>query len=94
MLYMVSLKSPGLTSKVEAEHLVTFKKGLEAAIAKGSIKGAYTKVGGGLVLIVDAEGNGQLTLELRKHQITDAEVVPLVNFLDVIDEHIKFKSHA
>jgi hypothetical protein len=73
------------------EHLVALKKGVEGAIAKGSIKGAYAKVGGGVVLIVDSPSNGQLTVELRKHQIIDAEVVPLVNYLDLLDGHIEFK---
>lgn len=94
MLYMVSIKSPNAAHKAEAEDLIAFKKGIEAAIAKGVVKGAYTKVGGGTVMIVDSPGNGQLTHELRKHFITDAEVVPLVSFLDVLDEHIKFKNHG
>lgn len=91
MLYMVSLKAQNKFGSLNVETLTAFKEGMVAAIAKGGIKGAYTKVGGGTLFIIDSPSNGQLTIELRKHQITDAEVTPLVDFLDVLDAHIEFK---
>ena len=91
MFYMISLKAQNKMGCADVESLIAFKKGIEAAIAKGSMKAAFTKVGGGTIFIVDSPSNGQLTLELRKHQITDAEVTPLVEFTEVLDAHIEFK---
>ena len=92
MLYLVSIKAKNLLVKLEVDQLTALKKGVEEAIAKGAIKGAYAKVGGGVVLIVDSPSNASLTLELRKHQLTDSEVVPLVDYIDLLDGHIEFKN--
>lgn len=91
MFYLVTLQSKGLLAKLEAEHIDSFKKGIEAALTKGTIKAAYSKVGGGLVLIVDSPSNAQLTVELRKNHITDADVVPLVPLVDLLDAHLDYK---
>lgn len=92
MYYLVTLQSKGLLAKMEAGHIDAFKKGIEAALKKGSVKAAYSKVGGGLVLIVDSPSNAQLTVELRKSHITDAEVVPLVPLVDLLGAHLDYKA--
>jgi hypothetical protein len=92
MLYLVTLASKNGLGKLDVAQLTGLKKGIQAAMTKGSIKGAYAKVGGGLVLVVDSPSNGQLTVDLREHQITDAEVVPLVDFINLLDGHIEFKN--
>ena len=91
MYYLVMMKSHNLVGTMPEEGLVAFKKGIEAGLNKGTIKAAYTKVGGGMVLIVDSPSNAQLALELRKHQITDAEVIPVVGLLDLLDAHIEHR---
>lgn len=88
MHYLVMLKSKNVIAQMEPEHLEKFKSGVSAAMKKGSIACAYSRVGGGLVLIVDSPSNAQLTVELRKHSITDAEVIPLVPLSALIDAHI------
>lgn len=88
MYYLINFQSHNFVSTLAEDHLTAFKAGIEASLKKGAIKAAYSKVGGGLVLIVDSPSNAQLTVELRKNQITDAEVVPLVPLLDLLDAHI------
>ena len=91
MFYLVTLKAKNMLAKLETDQLIAFKSGMEAAKASGTVKAIYAKVGGGVVLIVDSPSNAQLTVELRKHQIMDAEVVPLVDYIDLLDGHIEFK---
>ena len=84
--YLVSFKSPVHMNAMTASQLKMFKSGIEKLQAKGSVKGAYSKVGGGqIVLILESPGNAQLALELRKHYIVDAEIVPLVPLTAEID---------
>jgi hypothetical protein len=89
--YLIMLKSKHVLARLEADHLQKFKDGIQAAMQRGTIEGAYAKVGGGLVLIVDSPSNAQLTVELRKNQITDAEVIPLVSLVDLLDAHIEHR---
>jgi hypothetical protein len=89
--YLVMLKSKGLLAHVSESELVKFKSGVAALTAKGTIKAAYTKVGGGLVLIVESASNAALTVELRKHFITDAEIIPLVPLDAFLDAHIDYR---
>ena len=90
-LYLVSVNSSGLLPHTPDDVLHKYKKGIEGLLAKGSLKGAYAKVGGGLVFVINSPGNPQLALELRKHSITNAEVVPLVPLTAVLDAHIEFR---
>jgi hypothetical protein len=89
--YLIILKAKNMLPRFEEEHLKKFKQGVEAALKKGSIEGAYAKVGGGLVFVVNFPGNAELTLELRKHQIVDAEVIPLVPLTSLLEAHIDFR---
>ncbi|WP_448203908.1 hypothetical protein [Azospirillum sp. sgz302134] len=91
MLYLVSLQAKGFINQMEEEHLQAFKDGVQKAMSKGSIVGAYSKVGGGLVLVVNSPGNAELTVELRKNFIMDAEVTPLVPLLDLLDAHVEHR---
>ncbi|WP_028604219.1 hypothetical protein [Ottowia thiooxydans] len=91
MLYMVSLEPKNLLAQASAEAVRKFKAGFQAGKDKGIIKAAYSKVGGGLILIIDSPSNASLTINLREHHITDAEVVPLVDFMDVVDAYIEHK---
>lgn len=91
MYYLVMLKSHGLVAQMPEEHLDAFKNGIEAGLAKGTLKAAYARVGGGTILIVDSPNNAQLSLELRKHFITDAEVVPLIALTDLLEAHIEHR---
>ena len=84
--YLVSFKSPVQMHSMTASQLSMFKAGIERLKAKGSVIGAYSKVGGGnIVLLLESPGNAQLALELRKHYIVDAEIVPLVPLTAEID---------
>ena len=89
--YLIILKTKNMLPKFGEDHLVKFKEGIEAALKKGSIEGAYAKVGGGLVFVVNFPGNAELALELRKHQITDAEVIPIVPLNKLLEAHVDFR---
>jgi hypothetical protein len=89
--YLVVMKSHNVIEKLEQEHLETFKRGIEKALSKGTIEGAYAKVGGGVVLVVNQPGHAELALELRKHHITDAEVIPMVPLVALLDAHIEYR---
>ena len=91
MLYMVSLKSSNKLANAPVEVIEKLRKGIASALSEGHLKSACVKVGGGMVLIVDSPSNQHLTQELRKHHITDAEVVPLVPLVAFLDAHIEFK---
>jgi len=88
MKYLVVMKSHGMLDKLQAKHLETFKSGIQKALKKGSIEGAYAKVGGGLVFVLNQPGHAELSLELRKNHITDAEVIPVVPLVSLLDAHI------
>lgn len=89
--YLIMLKAKNMLPHFSEDHLKKFKSGVEAALKKGSIEGAYAKVGGGLVFVVNFPGHAELTLELRKHQITDAEVIPLVPLNKLLEAHIDYR---
>ncbi len=91
MKYIVVLKSKNMLANMEHTMLNHFKSGLEKAMEGGAIEHAYAKVGGGAILVLNSESNAALTRELRKHHITDAEVIPVVNFLDILDAHIEHR---
>ena len=75
--YLVTLNPAVHLARLDTDGLKAFQSGIKALEAKGTCKGAYSKVGGGIVLILDTD-LAKLTSELRKHFITDADVVPLV----------------
>ena len=91
MLYMVSMKASGKLGSAPLEFIEKFRSSVAEALAKGSMKAACVKVGGGMVLIVDSPSNAHLAAELRKHQIVDAEVVPVVPLVDLLDAYVEMK---
>ncbi|MBL8150872.1 MAG: hypothetical protein JNN15_13180 [Blastocatellia bacterium] len=92
MRYLIILNShEAHIPKLSDEHLEKFQSGLKAALDKGSIEGAYAKVGGGLVFITNWSGHGDLTVELRKHHIMDAEVIPLVPLASLLEAHSDYR---
>lgn len=91
MLYMISLKPQNKLMKAPVEFIEGFRKSIAESLAKGSMKAACVKVGGGMVLIVDSPSNAHLAAELRKHQIVDADVVPVVPLVELLDAYAEMK---
>jgi hypothetical protein len=89
--YLVTLKPSVELARLSPDELKTFKEGLKALETKGSLKAAYSKVSGGLVLILETD-HAMLTRELRKHFITDAEVVPLIPLEAELGGYIEYMS--
>lgn len=87
--YLVILKSKNLVAHLNEEQLKTLRHGLQKLQTKGTVKAAYSKVGGGMVFIVESPSNAQLTVELRRHFITDAEVIPLVPLDALVEAHVE-----
>jgi hypothetical protein len=85
--FLVTIPAKGFLMNLTVEQLTEVKKSFESK----SIP-AYAKVGGGMVLIVDAPSPSHLMVELRKHQIMDAEVTPLVELGKVLDGYIEHKT--
>jgi len=90
--YLIFIPSKEMLGRAPLEFVEKFKSGVEAAMERGAIEGAYAKVGGGLVFIVNSPGNEQLAVELRKNQITNAEVIPLVPLLELLVAHIDWRN--
>jgi hypothetical protein len=88
MKYLVFVKHSGNIGMLGVERVVQIKKRLHEALDKGSIVGAYAKVGGGLVLIINSPDIAHLTFELRKHHIINAEITPLVALTALLDTWI------
>jgi hypothetical protein len=90
--YLVTFKSPVQMHHMSQSELARFKDGITRLHNKGSMKASYTKVGGGsIVLLLESPDNAHLALELRKHFIVDAEVVPLIPLRAEIDAHIEYR---
>jgi hypothetical protein len=85
--YMIQIPAKGFLAKLDVEQLQTFKQ----ALASNEKVHAFSKVGGGMVIFTQMEDNQHLTVELRKHQIMDAEVTPLVPMVDVLDAYVENK---
>jgi hypothetical protein len=92
MKYMITVPAKGLLSALPPEHVADFKARMQDGITNGKILSAHSKVGGGLVIITDVESHGHLIAELRKHQIMDAKVEPLVDFVEVLDAYVEHKT--
>ena len=75
--------------------------GLQAVKAKiaegkksGKIVGAYAKVGGGSVFIIEAESHAALAKRLREFRVGGFEVVPLLDHAKLIDAHLEHRAAA
>ncbi|SFR06187.1 hypothetical protein [Poseidonocella sedimentorum] len=88
MHFLIQIPAKGFLMQLEPEHLAHFREALEAS----SITAAFCRVGGGLVIIADHETPGHLMAELRKHQILDAEVTPLVPLSSVLEGYMEHKA--
>ena len=76
---------------MSVSQLEYFKAGIDRLHSKGSMKASYTKVGGGeMVLILESPSNAHLALELRKHFIVGADIVPLIPLTAEIDANIEY----
>src|SRR3954451_16052064 len=82
------LEFPGgpspLANEAPADQLLAAKRKLEAALSDGSIDAAYTKVGGGGLMVVNSSSHQALARVLRTYNVTDANVTPLLSTVDVI----------
>ncbi len=87
MYYLITVPAKGFLNQLEVEHLQQFKDALD----KSNVH-AFVKVGGGLVMIVQQPSHEHLTTELRKHQIMDADVTPLLPLTKVLEGYIEHKT--
>ncbi|WP_033921935.1 hypothetical protein [Sphingomonas sp. 37zxx] len=92
MKYMITIPAKGLLASLPVEAVSEFKSKIQESISNGRIVSAHSKVGGGLVIITDIESHGHLIAELRKHQIMDATVEPLVDFVEVLGGYVESKT--
>jgi hypothetical protein len=92
MQYMITIPAKGLLTSLPVEAISEFKARLQDGITNGKILSAHSKVGGGLVIITDVESHGHLIAELRKHQIMEATVEPIVDFIEVLDGYVEHKT--
>lgn len=92
MKYMITIPAKGFLTSLSADAVADVKGRMQEAIASGKILSAHSKVGGGLVIITDVDTHGHLIAELRKHQILDAKVEPIVDFIDVLDGYVEHKT--
>jgi len=91
--FLVTFKSPVQMHSMSVSELERFKAGIARLHSKGSMKASYTKVGGGeMVLILESPSNAQLALELRKHFIVGADIVPLIPLTAEIDANIDYRT--
>ena len=87
--YLVRQEHKGVgLSKHKEEHLVQMHQGLTEALSRGRIEAAWSTAGGGSVFIVNAEHHGDLMRALHKVNAHGVDVTPVVDTLDVIEEHI------
>lgn len=92
MKYMITIPAKGFLRALSADTIADIKSRMQEQIASGKILSAHSKVAGGLVIITDVESHSHLIAELRKHQILDAKVEPIVDFVDVLDGYVEHKT--
>jgi hypothetical protein len=92
MKYLLSFPAsyPSPVRSLTPEQLSEGLNKLDAGIKDGSVDAAYSKVGGGTVMVVNAASHESLTRILRQYHIANVEVTPLVGLRDVLEEYIAY----
>lgn len=90
MKYAIIFPPQGNLHHATKDHLDDGKQRLQKALDDKTIEAAYSKVGGGGIWIVNSESNHTLIKGLRKHLITNVEVIPIVDTVDVLDGHLEY----
>jgi hypothetical protein len=81
---------PSPVQSLTAEQLSEGLGKLDAGIKDGSVDVAYTKVGGGAIMVVNSPSHEALTRILRGHHVSHVEVTPLVGMRDVIQGYLEY----
>ena len=81
-------------NRLDTEALQAVKAKVKEGIAKGSIIGAWAKVGGGSVWVVNSESHATLARKLREFGVGGFEVTPLLDHAPLIDAHIEHRAAA
>jgi hypothetical protein len=93
MKYLIEFKGgPSPMMNATTDQLAYAKDKLQTALSDGSIDFAFTKVGGGAVMVVNSSSHEALTRILRSYNVTDAQVTPLVPTVDVIEGYHQAKA--
>jgi hypothetical protein len=79
---------------LDSEGLAAVKAKIQEGVKKGAISGAWGKVGGGSVWIVEAESHAALARRLRELGVGGWEVTPLLDHANLIDAHIAHRAAA
>lgn len=75
---------------LSAEQTVDAHDRIKKGMDEGRIIGAYSKLGGGSIWIVESENNKTLYRRLRELGVDQVDVVPLVDVLDVLEAYTTF----
>jgi len=81
-------------NRLGPEELTAVKAKIQEGIKKGAIIGAWAKVGGGSVFIVNAESHATLARKLREFGVGGFDVTPLLDHAPLIDAHLQQRAAA
>ena len=94
-LFMVeSTRLAFFLNALDAEGLQAVKSKIAAGMKAGKIVGAWAKVGGGSVFIIEAESHAALARRLREFRVGGFDVVPLLEHSKLIDAHLQHRAEA
>ena len=94
-LFMVESKRLAFVlNALDAEGLAAVKSKIAEGVKKGAIVGAWAKVGGGSVFIINAESHAALARRLREFHVGGFEVIPLLDHAKLIDAHMQHRADA
>ena len=79
-------------NRLDTEALQAVKAKVKEGMDKGAILGAWAKVGGGSVWVVNAESHAALARKLREFGVGGFEVTPLLDHAPLIDAHIEHRA--
>ena len=79
-------------NRLDAEQLQAVKDKIAEGIGKGAIVGAWAKVGGGSVWVVNAESHATLARRLREFGVGGFDVTPLLDHAPLIDAHLAHRA--
>lgn len=90
MKYMLELPANGSPwAHMNAAQLKEVHRRLQGAMENGSIDCAYSKVGGGGYVVVNADDHAQLQRTLRMLDAHDLNIIPISALEDVLEEYIE-----
>lgn len=75
---------------LNAEQVGEARERIKKGFDEGRIAGAYSKLGGGSIWIVESENNKTLYRRLRELGVDEVDVTPVVDVLDVLDAYTSY----